>query len=395
LGGLGGGGGEGLVEGETSAEWLDVTVFPPDGDPTVARRTIFDRVGTAMRESGVVDPYVILPAEFVDLGDGAGAQYLPARAMRTFTISGATPNLKLVRQELGLDEVGAISMVTGVFEGARALLGAELAASLGSLGFPDAPAVTSLLAEPTATGTIMGIDIWHRPFGTLRIADVQPSIHPATLAGVIPHAVERAIMEGDGASAQGPAVTPVSVGAVFEAAAAQGIPTRLLAGSLPANVPYDAESQLLLRQGLDAGRLVIVPERPVDLGGRPRLGWWLLDPVSGAAVDQMDDGGGQQIAQTAIVGSIIILAGLIGIYVFAHQILCDTAIAAALLENGFDPRAIARAVGVKLECGATGQNPSDRRMTPVEKGPIPEKDWKFGPGGPATPIKPPPRTRKR
>ena len=98
-------------------------------------------------------------------------------------------------------------------------------------------------------------------------------------------------MEGDPASAQEPVVTPVSVGAVFEAAAAQGIPIRLLSGSLPADVAYDPERQLLLRQALDAGRLVIVPERAVDLGGRPRLGWWLLDPVSGAAVDQMDEEG--------------------------------------------------------------------------------------------------------
>jgi len=42
-----------------------------------------------------------------------------------------------------------------------------------------------------------------------------------------------------------------------------------------------------------ARQVVIVPERPVDLGAGLRLGWWLVDPVSGTAVDQMDDGGGQ------------------------------------------------------------------------------------------------------
>ena len=294
---FGGGGGEGLVEGETSAEWLEVAVTSPGAEPMVARRPIFDRVGTAMRDSGVVDPYAIPAAEFVDLADGAGAQYLPTRAVRAFSVSGATPNVKMLVQELGLDEVSGVSIVTGAFDAARALLGAEVAGSLGSLGFPDAPAVTSLVGEPTATGFTLGLDVWHRAFGTLGLAGLPPTVPPAMLAGVIPYAVERTIMETDPASASQPAATQLHVGAVFEAAVAQGVPTRLLAGGLPAGSPYDPESGALMQRALDAGLVVIVPERAIDLGGRPRLGWWLVDPVSGATVDQMDDGRGNSQAE--------------------------------------------------------------------------------------------------
>jgi hypothetical protein len=331
LGGLGGGGGEGLVEGETSAEWLEVGVTSPGGEPVVARRTIFDRVGTAMRESGVIDVYTIPVAEFVDRGDGYGAQYLPIRAIQAFSVSGATPNVKTLVQELGLEDVGAVSMMAGLFDTLRALLSAELAASLRSLAFADAPAVTSLVVEPTATGTTVGLDIWHRPFGALGVAEMAPSVHPAMLAGVIPHAVERAFMEGDPTPASEPLVTAVSVGAVFEAAAAQGIPTRLLSGSLPVDVVVDPAIQLLLGQALAAGQLVIVPERPVDLGGRSRLGWWLVDPVSGTAVDQMDDGRGTQaefIADTVIRSSGAIAGGSflagVAVAIFAAGIIAFT-----------------------------------------------------------------------
>jgi hypothetical protein len=264
-----------------------------------------------MRESGVVDPYTIPVAELVDLGDGYGAQYLPTRAVRAFSVTGATPNGKMLVQELGLDEVGEVSLLAGLFDTTRALLGVEEAGSLGSLGFPDAAAVTSLVAEPTATGTTVSVDVWHRPFGAVGLAGVTPTVPPAMLAGVLPHAVERAILERDPATSVGPVIPAVSVGAVFEAAAQQGIPTSLLAESLPVDAVYDPASRELLQRALDAGRLVIVPERPVDLGGRPRLGWWLLDPVSGATVDQMDDGGGQVTIENAIV--VVLVAGAVGI----------------------------------------------------------------------------------
>ena len=62
------GGPVGLLDGEASGEWLEVRVTSPDGEPVVARRTIFDRVGQERRDSGVVDPAVIEPVRFVESG---------------------------------------------------------------------------------------------------------------------------------------------------------------------------------------------------------------------------------------------------------------------------------------------------------------------------------------
>ena len=63
-------------------------------------------------------------------------------------------------------------MLAGLFDAARAILGAEEAGSLGSLGFPNAPVVTSMFAEPTDSGTTVGLDVWHRAFGSLALAGV-------------------------------------------------------------------------------------------------------------------------------------------------------------------------------------------------------------------------------
>ena len=279
---FGGGGGGGLVDGETSAEWLDVGVASPDREPVVARRTIFDRVGTAMRESGVVDPAAIPAAELIDLGDGVGAQYLPMRSVRAFSVSGATPNVRTIAQELAQDDAGTVSVVPAMFETMRALLGPDVGKSLGSLGFPDASAITSVVAEPTATGMTAGFDVWHRPFGTVGIAGFATTAPPAMVAGVVPYAVERALIGGDPASGVQPAAAPISVGAVFEEAAAQGIPTHVLSGSLPADNAYDAQSRRLLRRALDAGQPRRDPRtrRGSSVGERDSAGgWWTLPRV--------------------------------------------------------------------------------------------------------------------
>jgi hypothetical protein len=47
-----------------------------------------------------------------------------------------------------------------------------------------------------------------------------------------------------------------------------------------------------LAAALADGWVAIGPERPVDIGGMQRIGWWLFDPVTGRLIDRMDDGRG-------------------------------------------------------------------------------------------------------
>ena len=55
-GGAAGAFGGGDHDGEATAEWLETTVIAPDGRTSVARRTLFDRIGSQVRDSGVIDP---------------------------------------------------------------------------------------------------------------------------------------------------------------------------------------------------------------------------------------------------------------------------------------------------------------------------------------------------
>jgi hypothetical protein len=141
---LGGGGGdEGLVEGETCAEWLDVRVSLPGAKPVTARRTIFDRVGDAMRKSGTVDAVNVPTAELVDLADGAGAQYLPCRSMHSFFVSVAPVNLKAMIESVGSDGAPPASLVTGGYCALRDLLGTALAKSMGCRPFSESPGIAA------------------------------------------------------------------------------------------------------------------------------------------------------------------------------------------------------------------------------------------------------------
>jgi hypothetical protein len=43
-----------------------------------------------------------------------------------------------------------------------------------------------------------------------------------------------------------------------------------------------------MQAALDAGFVVVAPDRAVDFDGQPRLGWWRIEPASGAAADELE-----------------------------------------------------------------------------------------------------------
>ena len=57
----------------------------------------------------------------------------------------------------------------------------------------------------------------------------------------------------------------------------------------------------LVQAALDAGLIVIIPDKAVQLGGRDRIGWWLVDPATGQTRDQMDDGRGSTMTEYAFL----------------------------------------------------------------------------------------------
>lgn len=295
-----GGGGEGLVEGETTAVWLEVRVTVPGAEPRIARRQVFDRIGRTTRESGVVDPYAIPPAELVDLGPGEEGEYPPCGKVFAFSVSGGTTNLKALIEGVDYRLPGVGSLLAAGWQVTRDELRSELADTTGCLPFDDAPSVVAWVVTPTPEGPVLSTDIYHRTFGTVSLSDRAPGAAPALLAGVLGHVAER-MAAGDGLpSGDLDGSFRVSVGSLFQMALDQGIPLRALMGEIPQGLSLDAESTALIGAAVESGSIVVVPERPLDVGGSPRLGWWVIDPLTGQAVDQLDTGGGAVTEDTIV-----------------------------------------------------------------------------------------------
>jgi Zn finger protein HypA/HybF involved in hydrogenase expression len=91
-----------------------------------------------------------------------------------------------------------------------------------------------------------------------------------------------------------------------------------------------------LETALAAGREIIINARPVELAGRPRLGWWEHDRATGRVIGVMDDGRHGAMAEYSMSGTKIGLnddMGLvIGLMVGAAG--TETLLAAKVLEEG-------------------------------------------------------------
>jgi hypothetical protein len=92
----------------------------------------------------------------------------------------------------------------------------------------------------------------------------------------------------------------VGVSRVFDAAADAGVSTVVLQGSLPDGTVLDPTASALIEEALQAGDAVIMPAQPVDVGGRERLAWWRVDPLTGTTSDMTDDGTGSETVEYSI-----------------------------------------------------------------------------------------------
>ena len=80
--------------------------------------------------------------------------------------------------------------------------------------------------------------------------------------------------------------------AVFALADAAGLPAITLSGPdaavEPLGLPADVKERV--RADLAAGYSVVIPKAPVSLGGKPRTGWWRVDPATDETIGVMDTG---------------------------------------------------------------------------------------------------------
>lgn len=293
------------VDGEATAEWLQVTVTPPGGEPDVARRPVFDRVPADVRLAGTPTVASVEPITLVDL-DGSGAPgFAPMQGVEAFAIAtGPTTVAPLLATPA--DGLGMLALA---YHNLRDVMNGSLALDAGARSYIDSPNVVSVAIriDPDASATDLGtaarfgLDIWRRSHGVLPVTGSPVTSGRAeVIAGITDHLAERFALDF---AARTPLVsgTPVGVGDVFEAAAAAGIPTVVIQGPIPADLPLSPVATAAIGAEIVAGHVVVIPAQPVTVGGAERIGWWAIDPATGATTDTMDDGTASEFGEYGFV----------------------------------------------------------------------------------------------
>ena len=235
---------------------------------------------------------------------------------------------------------------------------------LGTTGYRayrDEPNVTAFVVAKTATAEAVTetatFDILHRGSAVrpLAGASARNGTHPLLADGVLAHVIERAMVEVSAvmpAELALPAGTSTGVGRVFEEAARQGIAIVVLrpGEADPARLAIGEGARARIAEALTAGFVVVVPERPVALGGQDRVGWWLVDST-GATIDQMDDARGVTMAEFARVLGIAACTAAIALVGFAAYFVFQ---AAAEFEQGQDVSGEANVQAAKILGGGAG-----------------------------------------
>jgi hypothetical protein len=299
-GGLGGGFFDtGSPDKEATAEWIEITLFSPGHDPVTVRRDVFDRIGEDVRAVGRIEVADLPPLETVDVDEDGTGDPAPLHWISWLTVSTGVPSLLAPAYNLEEDADGALSIVPFTQQLVNALAGHDVAAEFGVRPFADAPNITSATAmfesHPNGQAEFeAAIDIWHRNQGVLPMAGGSEIDQPAAVPGVIAHLAER-VVAGEVFPREGedPAI---SVGSVMDAVSDSGIGLRLIdTVESAAELPYEPEARSVLERSVAEGWLAVAPERPVAIDGRERVGWWLIDPLSGRVSDQFEDGRGSEL----------------------------------------------------------------------------------------------------
>jgi len=288
-------------EGEATGEWLEIRITSPDGTTTTARRTLLDRVGDMARQAGAFDPGTLPVAELVDLDADHPDEYLPLTTIRHLSI--ATGGTAWPEADTAAGQEGtALGFPARMYHVTRDVANATLSADRGVAIHIPAPNVVmhSYELQPDPAGPMKvteSLDLLHRSFLGRPVTGSAPAAPAGVLAGVTSHVSER-LRGGAGLPTDLAPVTPgLSVGAIFEQAMIDGVALRVLQGSVPADLGYPPEAAVHLAEALASGWVAIAPERPVQVGNEPRLGWWLVDPATSATIDMLDDGRGVEMVE--------------------------------------------------------------------------------------------------
>src|SRR5829696_4649230 len=331
----------GATEGDTLGEWLEIALKTPRGERRIVRE-IFDRVGYAQRQVTTVEPAAVAPVELVEAGEAAGT-FLPLTAVWSIGVVGGTvPAAYFGEAPQSGDQLADLSRLVHTYHYGRDVVSQSRIGMTGFRAYHDEPNVTAFVLAKTARSTdavteTATFDILHRSSAVRPLAGASAPIgpHPLLAEGILAHVIERAMVEVGAvmpAELVLPAGRSTGVGRVFEEAARQGIATVVLqpGEADPTKLAIGEGARARIAEALAAGFVVVIPERPVALGEEERVGWWRVDPATGATEDQMDDGRGTEMSEFALTMRIALCtASLIVLGAAAYMVFFAAAEGAA------------------------------------------------------------------
>ena len=298
-----------------TAQWIEYTLIAPDGRETTTRRYILDRIGPLNREQGlatVQEDSNILEASkllltnhtIVLLSTHYNPTYRAERLLSSLLKQGELLTYLQNNPDPGTlpsNLMNEIMPVHDIFYDA-------------SLDFADASEndFISYIPEPMLLVYQEGyapdcpqkalferVDVINNTRRTLRLADgVMQSIPLETVRrGVWETYAERMLIRND-------AVPALNTFTALRDAAAASIPLLVLTMEDVDSVnslPYNEQTRTSVLQDVEAGYVVIIPQRVTDDNGF--TGWWRVNPVTGETLGITTGGYGQQYVEYSILVS--------------------------------------------------------------------------------------------
>lgn len=293
----------GCQDGELVSLSYLVDITSPGAEPVTIQRYLLDRLSPSARatvDSGI-DPTALMPLTLTQLGDGVAMPVELAAATFLTVTTGDLPALySLLTPGPDFGMKGIASIGTTQSRLAAAYMRPRMLPD-GVHVFVSAPQVVAFTAGSDASSAegslaLMG-DILRQERTLMTKADgvAIQGLHPLVVNGILGQVAESVVLEPSFliGSGDAPIIPGRSVGQVFVSAAEQKIAIVAIAngsGSIPEGIAADVSGRI--QQALDAGKVIVIPEKPVSVDGMSTIGWWEIDPLTGQTVDVFANGKG-------------------------------------------------------------------------------------------------------
>jgi hypothetical protein len=293
--------------GTVTAETIEVDFANPDGSGETVVRDIFDHVGKHRRKAGagLTDEQIAAAAGSLSVAEFTTSVY--DLFFTTGAVDAAHLTNLVARPDTSPNRIDLSAGLHRVALAYTAISDALTSRVVGRSGavirlYPDTPRLT--IAELTmANGTPrLSLDLRRE-----RARAVIPGFRKEqlflaqVLRGVVDGTLERVVTGASAGGGTADAGGAFGTSLVFELASAQKVSPMLVTQDGPAlrdDLPENGRARV--EESLEAGQLVVAPQRPIQVAGASRYAWWESDPRSGATTAVTDEGLHQATVEATI-----------------------------------------------------------------------------------------------